>query len=67
MSIFELLFYIFTGSLAISYMVYGKKQGKAIAFLSGLGLGIIPYFGLEMWQMIVTAVLLMGFPFLMKV
>jgi len=67
MSTFELLFYIFTGALSLSYMIFGKKQGNAIAFVSGLGLGDIPYFGLKMWQMIVLAVLFMGLPFVLKI
>lgn len=67
MSTFALLFYIFTGALSLSYMVFGKKQGKAVAFLSGLGLGVLPYFGLTMWQMPVLALGLMILPFVVKV
>ena len=67
MSTFAILFYIFTGALSLSYMVFGKKQGNAIAFVSGLGLGVIPYFGLEMWQMVLVAIVFMGLPFLIKV
>ena len=67
MSTFAILFYIFTGALSLSYMIFGKKQGNAIAFVSGLGLGVIPYFGLEMWQMVLVAVMFMGLPFVLKV
>ena len=67
MSTFAILFYIFTGALSISYLVFGKKQGNAIAFISGLGLGVVPYFGLEMWQMVVLSVVFMGLPFVVKV
>ncbi len=67
MSTFALLFYIFTGALSLSYMVFGKKQGNAIAFVSGLVLGVIPYFGLEMWQMVLLAVVFMGLPFVLKI
>ena len=67
MSTFEILFYIFTGALSLSYMLFGKKQGNAIALVSGIGLGVIPYFGLEMWQMVLLAVVFMGFPFVLKV
>ena len=67
MSTFAILFYIFTGALSLSYMIFGKKQGNAIAFVSGLGLGVVPYFGLEMWQMVVLAVLFMGLPFVLKI
>ena len=67
MSTFAILFYIFTGALSLSYMIFGKKQSKPIAFVSGLGLGVIPYFGLEMWQMVLVAVVFMGLPFLVKI
>ena len=42
MSTFAIFFYIFTGALSLSYMIFGKKQSKPIAFVSGLGLGVIP-------------------------
>ena len=67
MSTFAIFFYIFTGALSLSYMLFGKKQGNAIALVSGLGLGVIPYFGLEMWQMVLLAVVFMGLPFMLKV
>jgi len=67
MNTFAILFYIFTSALSLSYMIFGKKQGNAIAFVSGLGLGVIPYFGLEMWQMVLVAVMFMGLPFVLKV
>ena len=67
MNTFAILFYIFTSALSLSYMIFGKKQGNAIAFVSGLGLGVTPYFGLEMWQMVLVAVMFMGLPFVLKV
>jgi len=67
MSTFAIFFYIFTSALSLSYMVFGKKQNNAIAFVSGLGLGVVPYFGLEMWQMVLVAVVFMGLPFLIRV
>ena len=67
MSTFSVLFYVFTGALSLSYMLFGKKQRKAVALLAGLGLGILPYFGLEMWQMVIGAVILIVLPFMLKV
>ncbi len=67
MSTFTILFYIFTGALSLSYMIFGKKQGNAIAFVSSLGLGVVPYFSLEIWQMVLVAVVFMGLPFLIRV
>ena len=67
MSTFAILFYIFTGALSLSYMIFGKKQSNPIAFVSGLGLAVIPYFSLEMWQMVLLAVVFMGLPFVLKI
>ena len=38
MSTETVLFYIFSGAIAMAYMIYGKKQRKAVALLCGLGL-----------------------------
>ena len=52
MSTSILLIYIFFGSVAFAYMTYGKSQRKAVALFSGIGLAVLPYFGLDMWLMI---------------
>ena len=46
MSTSTLLIYIFFGSVALSYMMYGKSQRKAIALLSGIGLAVLTLFQL---------------------
>jgi len=67
MSTSSLLIYIFLGSASLSYFMYGKTQRKAVALFSGIGLGVAPYFGLEMWQLIVVSVLMMALPFFVKI
>jgi hypothetical protein len=67
MSTSTLLIYIFFGSVALSYMMYGKSQRKAIALLSGIGLAALPYFSLDLWLMILLSLLMMALPFFIRI
>jgi len=67
MSTSILLIYIFLGSVAMAYMVYGKSQRKAVALLSGIGLAILPYFGLELWLMVLLTLLMMALPLFIRI
>ena len=67
MSTSTLLIYIFFGSVALSYMMYGKSQRKAIALLSGIGLAILPYFSLDIWFISLFSLLLMALPFFIRI
>ena len=67
MSTFTLLIYIFFGSVALAYIMYGKSQRKAVALLSGIGLAVLPYFGLNMWLMVLLSLLIMTLPFLIRI
>ena len=61
------LFYIFSGAIAMAYMIYGKKQRKAAALLCGLGLAVVPYFALQMWVMLLLSAVMVILPFMLKV
>jgi len=63
----SILIYIFLGSASLAYFMYGKSQRKAMALFSGIGLGIVPYFGLEMWQLVVVSLIMMALPFFVKI
>jgi len=67
MSTSTLLIYIFFGSTALAYMVYGKSQRKAVALLSGIALALLPYFGLELWLMVLLSFLMMALPFFIRI
>ncbi len=67
MSTSTLLIYIFFGSVALSYMMYGKSQRKAIALLSGIGLAVLPYFSLDLWLMVFLSLLMMALPFFIRI
>ena len=67
MSGYEMFFYIITSALSLSYIVYGKKQHNSITLICGLGLGVIPYFDLQMWQMSLVALGLIVLPYLISI
>ena len=67
MSTSTILIYIFFGSAAMAYMIYGKTQRKAIALLSGIGLAVLPYLGMEIWLMALLSLLLMIIPFFIRI
>jgi hypothetical protein len=54
------------GSIGSGYMVYGKKQRHMWAFVSGLGLCVIPYLTTSMAVLIPGAAALLAVPFLMR-
>jgi len=63
----SILIYIFLGSASLAYFMYGKAERKAVALFSGIGLGVAPYFGLEMWQLVVASLFMMALPFFVKI
>ena len=44
MSTAYILWNIFLGALGFAYIIYGKKQRKAIPLLGGIVLIVLPYF-----------------------
>jgi len=63
MSTSLILIYIFLGSTSLSYMMYAKSQRKAIALISSIILGILPYFNLSIWLMLLLSFIVMALPF----
>ena len=52
---------IFTGALGLAYIVYGRRQTKFVALLSGLVLCVYPYFiDSILWLCVVGALLLVA-------
>jgi hypothetical protein len=58
-----LLWGLLYGSIGMGYFVYGKKQGRFAALISGVGLIIFPYFVSNVWLSIVIGIALMALPF----
>ena len=63
----SILIYIFLASASLAYFIYGKAQRKAMALFSGIGLGIAPYFGLDMWLLVVVSLVMMALPFFVRI
>jgi hypothetical protein len=54
------------GSVGMGYLVYGKKQQKGVALLSGLVLCGIPYFISNIFLLLVIGLGLMALPFIIQ-
>jgi len=67
MSTSALLLYIFFGSVSLAYITYGKSQRKAFALFSGIGLAVVPYFGLDIWLMVLASCAMMALPFFIRI
>ncbi len=54
------------GSIGMGYLIYGRKQRRGIALLSGVVLCVFPYFVSNVFLMILIAVILMALPYFLK-
>ncbi|MFQ6612686.1 MAG: hypothetical protein ACE5D2_06235 [Fidelibacterota bacterium] len=54
------------GAVGVGYIVYGRKQKRAIAFLAGVGMVVLPYFIASVFILILTGLVLMAIPFFLK-
>ena len=53
-------------SIGIGYFVYGKRQKRGIAMLSGIALLGFPHFVSNVFLMITIGIVLMGLPYFIK-
>ncbi|MGC1455503.1 MAG: hypothetical protein WA946_09995 [Nitrospirota bacterium] len=61
-----LLWGLLYGSIGMGYFVYGKRQQRVAALLSGIGLIVFPYFVSNVWLSIVIGVALMALPYFLR-
>ncbi len=54
------------GAIGIGYIVYGRKQKRGIALLSGIVLCACPYFVSNIYLIIFIGIALMALPFFIK-
>ena len=54
------------GSIGMGFFIYGKKQNAPVAFFSGLGLMVFPYFVTSTWLMLLTGAVLMALPYFIR-
>ena len=53
-------------SIGFGYFIYGKKQKHKVAYYSGIGLIVYPYFITELPLMILIGIALMAVPKFLK-
>ncbi len=54
------------GAFGLGYLVYGKRQKRAVAFLAGVALLGMPYFISDVVGLVLLGALLMALPFFLK-
>jgi hypothetical protein len=54
------------GSIGVGYFVYGKKQQRFIAMLSGFALCVFPYFVSNTVLMVLIGIVLIALPFFIR-
>jgi hypothetical protein len=54
---------VILGSIGMGYLIYGKRQKKGMAFLSGVLLCAIPYFISNIFLLGLASAALMALPF----
>jgi len=67
MNMSTLMWGIIFGSIGLGFFVYGKKQKAIIPILSGIGLMVFPYFISNIYILIISGIVLVALPFLIKV
>ena len=61
-----LMWGVLFGSIGLGFFVYGKKQKAIIPFFSGIGLIVFPYFISNVFILIITGIVLVALPFVIK-
>ena len=61
-----LLWGLLYGSIGMGYFVYGKRQQRVAALLSGIGLIVFPYFVSNVWLSLLIGVALMALPYFLR-
>ncbi len=62
----SLLWGVLFGSIGMGYFVYGKKQQRGIALLSGIALIAFPYFVSNVFLIVLIGLVLMAVPFFIQ-
>jgi len=54
------------GAVGLGYFIYGKKQGKLIPLLVGIGLMVFPYFFPDPTLVVLVGLVLMAVPYFVR-
>jgi hypothetical protein len=61
-----LLWGLLFGSIGMGYFVYGKRQGRGIALVSGIALMVFPYFFTSWFLIVLIGIVLMALPYFIR-
>jgi len=61
-----LIWGVIFGSIGLGFFVYGKKQKAVVPLCCGIGLMVFPYFISNMYILVLSGVVLVALPFLVK-
>ena len=55
------------GSIGLGFIVYGRKQKAVIPLICGIGLIVVPYFISNIYILVLSGIVLIASPFIIKV
>ena len=55
------------GSIGLGFLVYGKKQKAIIPLICGIGLIVFPYFISNIYILVLSGIVLIASPFIIKI
>ena len=61
-----LIWGVIFGSIGLGYFLYGKKQRRGAALLSGFALIVIPYVVSNVFLLIAIGIVLMALPYFLR-
>jgi len=62
----SLLWGLLFGSIGMGYFIYGKRQGRVVALLSGMALMVFPYFVTGWFLIVLIGLVLMALPYFIR-
>ena len=63
----SLLWMVLFGAIGLGYFVYGRKQKRAMPWVSGIGLMVFPYFVSGTFTMIAVGAILVALPYFVRI
>jgi hypothetical protein len=61
-----LLWGLLFGSIGMGYFVYGKRQDRGMALVSGIALMVFPYFFTSWFLIVLIGIVLMALPYFIR-
>jgi hypothetical protein len=62
-----LIWGVIFGAIGVGFFAYGKKQKAIIPFVSGIGLMLFPYLVSDTVIFVITGIILVVLPFVIKI